>query len=210
MRKVAAALATAGFFVYPAAVYFGLQYFEPRLLAGLLLLLVLLRLAATRAPGLFSRAVQPGGKVAGITSRPAQGLLKGQAVLVALLLLVSVSYTMGSNSIEGLKFYPLVVSVCLLLSFGYSVLFPPTVIERIARLSEPALSDAGIRYTRLVTLVWCGFFFFNSLVVLYSIYRASFEFWALYNGFVSYLLIGGLLGGEYLYRVLAFKRRPEK
>ncbi len=77
---------------------------------------------------------------------------------------------------------------------------PLTVIERIARLTDPHLPRAGIEYTRKITLVWCGFFLGNGLIALYTTLYASFEAWALYNGFIAYLLIACLFGGEFLYR----------
>jgi uncharacterized membrane protein len=211
MSRFAAILATTGLFIYPAAVYLGVQYFEPRLLAVFLLVLVLLRFGNARFLGLVIAAAGPIS--AGAPS--AQELsnrrwIRGQTILAAVFMLAVILYSVGSNQMTGLKLYPLVISVYLLLSFGYSLRVPPTVIERIARLTDPELSAAGVRYTRRVTLLWCGFFVFNSLVILYSIYAASFEFWALYNGFLSYLLIGALLGGEYLYRVLILKKNQIK
>src|SRR2546423_11913745 len=46
--------------------------------------------------------------------------------------------------------------------FPYTTLFrsslfrPPTVVERLARLRNPELPAAGVRYTRQVTQVWCA------------------------------------------------------
>jgi uncharacterized membrane protein len=88
----------------------------------------------------------------------------------------------------------------LLAGFAWSLVYPPTIIERIARITEPDLPAAGVRYTRAITLVWCGFFLCNGLAALYTALYTSFEVWALYNGLIAYVLIGCLLGGELLYR----------
>jgi uncharacterized membrane protein len=74
------------------------------------------------------------------------------------------------------------------------------MIERFARLSEPELSPAGVRYTRHVTQVWCAFFVVNGAIAAYTAAFASREAWALYNGLIAYVLMGVLFGGERLVR----------
>jgi uncharacterized membrane protein len=73
------------------------------------------------------------------------------------------------------------------------------MIERIARIREPNLPDAAVRYTRIVTEVWCLFFVLNA-VALYTALAADIEVWALYNGVIAYVLMGLLFAGEYLVR----------
>ncbi len=63
-----------------------------------------------------------------------------------------------------------------------------------------------MQYTRRVTQVWCIFFFINGAIALGTALWASAAVWSLYNGVIAYLLMGGLLGGEYLVR-LRFKQR---
>ena len=65
---------------------------------------------------------------------------------------------------------------------------------------EPDLPEAGVRYTRTVTWVWCGFFAVNAGIALWTALATSLETWALYNGLISYGLMGLLLGGELLVR----------
>ncbi len=105
-----------------------------------------------------------------------------------------------------LQMYPVLVSAIFLSVFGYSLISPPPIIERIARLSEPDLPPSAIIYTRRVTQVWCLFFIINGSISLGTVFLASPTVWYLYNGVVSYLLIGLLFGAEYLVR-LRFKRR---
>lgn len=105
-----------------------------------------------------------------------------------------------------LKYYPVMISAFMLILFGHSLIFPPTIIERIARRHESHFSDAAVRYTRHVTQIWCAFFILNGSIALSTALWASPQTWSLYNGFISYLLMGLLFGGEYCYRV-SFKRR---
>jgi uncharacterized membrane protein len=158
---------------YPFAVYLGFGRVEPFWLGLGLLALMLARAWA---------------------ARDAVWLVAGAgAALLGLL------GTVG-NSWLPLKLYPVVVSAVLLVVFSASVIRPPTVIERIARLREPLLPPAGVAYTRKVTLVWCVFFVLNGLTALATALWASNEIWILYNGMLSYVLMGCLFGAEWLVR----------
>ena len=96
--------------------------------------------------------------------------------------------------------YPLVINGILLLLFGSSLWQSQTVVERLARIQEPNLSSAGIRYTRKVTILWCSFFIFNMFVVAVALLLGQYRFWALYSGVISYILLGILMSGEWLVR----------
>jgi len=101
------------------------------------------------------------------------------------------------------------VNGALLVVFGGSVLYPPTVVERIARLRDGALPPEAVRYTRRVTIAWTAFFVVNGGLALYTACLTSLDTWALYNGFIAYLMIGAMFGGEYWIRrrVLGARRR---
>jgi uncharacterized membrane protein len=88
----------------------------------------------------------------------------------------------------------------MLLLFGLSLVYPPSMAERFARVSEPELAPYGVRYTRHVTQVWCVFFVGNGAVATYTALYASREIWAWYNGLIAYLLMGILFAGEWLFR----------
>ena len=128
-----------------------------------------------------------------------------------LVMVVSIVCVSGLLVIEpriAVKAYPVIVNLLLALAFGYSLLIPPTAIERLALLREPDLDEAGRRYTRKVTWVWLVFFLFNgSIAGMVGLY-GSLELWTLYNGFIAYLLIGFLFGGELLVRQHIKRRQP--
>jgi uncharacterized membrane protein len=63
-----------------------------------------------------------------------------------------------ANSADLLLYYPVVVNAALLAVFAASLVFPPSVIERLARVTEPDLPAAVVGYTRTVTVAWCFFF----------------------------------------------------
>lgn len=119
--------------------------------------------------------------------------------LVAMGLLIAVAMT---DAPDFFKLYPILVSSVLLAQFGSTLITPPSMIERFARLAsrgEP-LPDSAIPYCRKVTWVWVGFFCFNITVSALTALIGNWEVWTLYNGCISYILIGLLLSGEWLVR----------
>ena len=158
---------------YPLIVYVGLGHFEPRWLALLLVAVALVRLAASRTAAPWSMA--------------------GAALVLA-------AFAGVGNAWMPLKLYPVGVSAVMLVLFGASLRFPPSAVERLARLKEPDMSEAAVAYTRRVTQVWCAFFVLNGAVALATALWASDAVWTLYNGLIAYCLIGLLAGGEWLVR----------
>lgn len=179
MKGLLASITNILMILYPFLVYVGLNHFEPRLLALLLCLILALRLLSGKQPGL-------------LPPRYHLLLVLAAVVLVMLTLLGNVSW--------GLKLYPVVVNLGFLGLFTWSLYYPPSMIERLARLREPELPARAIIYTRRVTQLWCLFFAINGGLALYTAFWASVAAWTLYNGLIAYLLIGGLLAGEYLFR----------
>ena len=52
---------------------------------------------------------------------------------------------------------PALVNGVLLVSFGRTLVYPPTVIEKIARTMTKDLSSNEVLYCKNVTVVWCYF-----------------------------------------------------
>lgn len=123
--------------------------------------------------------------------------------LSVVLLLCALAVMLPSLAGHGstmLKLYPALVSLALLLTFSATLIWPPTLIERIARAREPDLPPRAVAYTRRVTQVWCGFFVINAAISLWTVWHASDAIWALYNGLISYVLMGLLMTAELLVR----------
>jgi uncharacterized membrane protein len=100
----------------------------------------------------------------------------------------------------GMRAYPVAVNAIMLTLFLSSLKWGMPIVERLARLREPELSAAGIRYTRRVTWAWCVFFVANGSVAFWTALYAELAIWSLYNGIISYGLIGLMFGGEWLLR----------
>ena len=95
---------------------------------------------------------------------------------------------------------PMLVSVYLFATFAWSLRRGPPMIERFARLVEDDLPDFTLPYCRRLTELWCGFLAGNAVLVLVLAVAAPIGWWALYTGALFYLLLGLLLGGEFLFR----------
>ena len=114
--------------------------------------------------------------------------------------------TILGNQMLTLKLYPVLVNFGFLVAFGYSLISPPSMVERFARMREPDFPSSAISYTRRVTQVWCGFFCVNGAIAFATAIWASEAIWLLYTGVISYVMMGILFGVEFLVR-LRFRRQ---
>ena len=100
----------------------------------------------------------------------------------------------------GVRVWPVLINAGLLSVFAWSLYHPPSVIERLARRQEPDLPPSGVRYTRRVTQVWCGFFAINGSLSLLTALYADQALWTLYNGGIAYVLSALLFAVEWCIR----------
>ncbi|MDR0876504.1 MAG: AMP-binding protein, partial [Treponema sp.] len=113
-----------------------------------------------------------------------------------------------------LKLYPVLISAVLLGAFGLTLFSPPVMIFRFAVLQDKSvrgsLAEKRVeKYCRRVTLVWCAFFLLNGAVALYTVFFASDAVWSIYNGGISYMLMGALFAGEFIVRRITDKNMPK-
>ena len=158
---------------YPVVVYLALGHVSPRWIALLLVVLALARAWVTR-----------------------ESFWLGAAALATVLAAASFL----GDFWGPLKLYPALVNGVMFGLFAMSLWRGPSVVERLARLREPNFPPAAVVYTRRVTQVWCGFFVVNGLVAVATALWASTAVWTLYNGLLSYVAMGMLMGGEWLVR----------
>ena len=132
-----------------------------------------------------------------------------RAIFPPLVLSALLAAVLLTGNDDFFRLYPIVVSGLFLFQFSRSLAFPPTVVERIARISDKDFSDDAIPYARKVTIVWCVFFVFNIAVSAGTAF-APWEIWVLYNGLISYVLMGFLFAGEWLVRKRIKKKARER
>lgn len=176
-QRVAQGLIVTLGLVYPVIVYYGLRVFSYQTIGMGLLALLLVRVVVA-------------GKAA--SSRREQ--------LITVVTIACVMVLFYIDPAIAVKAYPVIINLILALVFAYSLIMPPSAVERIARLTDPDLGEAGQRYTRKVTFVWLVFFMVNGIIAGFLALYGSIEQWTLYNGFIAYLMIGTLFGAELLVR----------
>ncbi len=159
---------------YPFLVYWGLQHYDARMLLPVLLILLSLRWLV-------------GDKTS-----------ERKIIIATLLGVVMIAFVWGYQL--GLKFYPVMMNLGFLILFASSLISPPSVVERLARVKEADLPEHVIAYTEKVTFVWSIFFFMNGSIAGFTALYASEKTWMLYNGFIAYILIGILAAAEWLIR----------
>lgn len=120
------------------------------------------------------------------------------------LLLCAASYFMQSH--ELMLWYPVVVNALMLSAFALSLRGKMSLIEQLARLKEPNLDAARVRYTRSVTKSWCLFFIVNGAVAAATVLSGSLEAWTIWNGLLSYIAIGLMFACEFVVRKIVQKR----
>lgn len=161
---------------YPFVVYAALG----RVPAGALVLLAL-SVTVARLAFFRDRAM----------ARPVVFALLGVAIVIAVVAML--------DAMTAAKLYPVLMSVAFAGAFGLSLIFPPSLIEVMASRRHPDPDPATRRYMRRLSLIWCLFLLANGAVSAVTSV-SELWLWTLYNGLISYLLMGTLLGGEWLVR----------
>lgn len=183
---------------YPVLVYFSMQHYSARTAAVVLLfgvspLLVraLRSSASSRAQAADPADVRAAGTWGWVLPAGAVALILG-----ALL----------ADSVRSLLLVPVCVNGALLLSFGLTLFQKRSLVERFARLQHEDLTPHEQRWCRLWTMIWSAFFAFNIALATAFTATRSLEWWTLYNGLLSYLIMGMLFATEYVVRKWRFRR----
>ncbi|GGB07976.1 hypothetical protein [Agarivorans gilvus] len=178
MSGIVKVMVMAALAAYPFLIYFGLSSFSSYVIGAFIAAIFAVRLLLTcRGRGLMKQ--QKWLAVAGLG-------LAGLALI--------------RQEPSWFKCYPLLVNSLLFIVFSMSLREPQPIIERFARLGRKAIPDAARPYFIKLTKIWCVFFVLNAAVSAWTIWGADLKTWTLYNGLISYLLMAGLLGGEWIYR----------
>jgi len=119
-----------------------------------------------------------------------------------------------TNSAIIIKFYPLLMNILFLFAFGSTLFVHPNMIFRFATMQDKSIRGSMAEkrveaYCRKVTIVWCGFFVVNGSIAAWTIFSGSDVLWSVYNGGISYILIGVLFTGEFIVRKMVEKGMPK-
>ncbi|MCF6806831.1 hypothetical protein L3V79_00265 [Thiotrichales bacterium 19S9-12] len=190
MKRLVQSLLLILVIAYPLIIYFGLSLISLRYVILMVMFLFFIRL-------LFINRKKQSKSVIPISL----------IILMTILGIFLCLFSLVFNSEYLLKLYPFMVNVLLFITFLYSFINPPTIIERFALIIEKkALPKEAIRYMRKVTVAWVIFFFINGLIAFITASYSSLKIWSLYNGFIAYILIALMFLIEYIIRLKVKKR----
>jgi uncharacterized membrane protein len=183
LKKLAPITLICGVVLYPLAMYVGLTTFSPRLVAILFGLMAIIGTMRQKRDPYALRLFVPG---------------------IGVMLLCLISAVL--NRSRFMLYLPTLISVNLLISFGYTLFRPPSMVAIFAqRATAITFNDEQLRYCRLVTLIWVIFFVFNGTAAGLTACCAALEVWSLYNGLIAYGAVGLLFTAELFYRYWRFR-----
>lgn len=168
--------------LYPVGVYFGLSVMPPSFFGLALVVVLALRFGAL---GADERRLL----------LPVLSVFMCFAILAAWL-----------DSERFLMAYPILVNASLFFLFLWSLRGGESMMLRVAKARNMKMSPYAPAYLRNLTRVWMLFFVLNALAAAWTMTQ-SMEVWAVYNGFIAYILIGLLIAGEWLFRIQYKKKK---
>lgn len=174
---ISAALVGGLGLAYPFVVYGAMGRVPASALVVVALALIGARLGALRGRAVARNLMMPLGAVAAAT---------------ALLALV--------DPAGATLAYPVLMSLAMAASFGLSLWRGPPLVQVFASLREPAPGPEAQGYLRKVTWVWFAFLLANAALSALTAWSGDLALWTLYNGLVSYLLMGLLFAAEWAVR----------
>jgi uncharacterized membrane protein len=175
--KGAAVAVAVGGLAYPFAVYLLLGRVPAGVLVLVALALVVGRLYSLRRAA-AARALMPSLTLV-LAATTAVGLLDARIAALA---------------------YPVLMNLGMAAAFGLSLRKGPSLVESFASITEPDPSPAARAYMRRVSLIWCLFLMVNGGISALTALAGDMALWTLYNGLISYVLMGVLFAGEYAVR----------
>lgn len=191
LRSLTTLIIAIAILLYPFVIFFGIQFLSVQGLS-----LIILCLFGLRA--IFSHKNNHS-----IMPKYALFTLSGIGIAISLLGMLSLN-------IIFIKLYPVAMNLAFLSIFIASLFAKENIIYQFAKkTSRQPLPHFVSTYTRKVTIAWCVFFMLNVLVSCYSALFSSLHIWTIYNGLISYILIGAFFICEFVVRIFV-KRKNSK
>lgn len=135
--------------------------------------------------------------------KPSMLLSINQQYFLSLMMIGMGVVTLLFKNAQVFQLYPLIISAVFFIIFASSLSAEKSMIEVFASKIEKNITAEKKHYMRKLTKVWCGFFIVNIIFSLIS-WGLGLNAWLLYNGVISYMLMGLLFIAEYGYRHYKF------
>ncbi|MBX2809738.1 MAG: hypothetical protein KTR20_14025 [Cellvibrionaceae bacterium] len=175
-RRLLTVLLGLAILAYPLIVYHTLDRQGPAVVAAVLLLVFILRFMS------IERCWQ--------RAQPSLLLVVGGFCALVII----------THSQRLLLYYPSLMNLAMALLFLGSLRGTKPLIARLASAMGQTPPAEAAPYIRKLTALWGLMLLANTGIAAYTACCTSLWLWSLYNGLLSYLLIGLLIIGEWLYR----------
>ncbi len=182
-RTIAIGVAAIAGVAYPFAVYFYRECLPAAVFVAAALLLMGIQLTVLRSP------------LAKLWRVP---------LLISAILTIVIALLDQNVAREA---YPVVRSLAVSAIFCWTLISPPSLVERFARLRRPNLPDTAIRYCRNVTIIWAVWLATNAAVAMSLVMKGDLRSWTIWTGGVSYAISGLIFAGEFGFRFLFLDRQ---
>ena len=128
---------------------------------------------------------------------PRSRSVPGQMTLALAAAVAAVAAIAAISGDLSVRLYPVFMNAAMFVTFALTLIYPPSMIERFARITRPDLPRKAVAYTRKVTMLWMGFFLVNGAIALWTALAGSWTAWTIYNGGIAYALMAALFLMEY-------------
>jgi uncharacterized membrane protein len=108
-----------------------------------------------------------------------------------------------------LLFYPVVASISIACVFFVSLKDKQPLLEKIAERMGEVINKHAQHYLYWLTFIWGILLVINGVIAAYTTFYLTLKQWALYNGFISYILLGSFFMIELIFRHF-YKKHKKK
>ena len=122
-------------------------------------------------------------------------------------LLLGLGLAVYNNDIF-LKLYPVLMNISMCLMFALSLRTKP-LMEKFAAKMGYVLNEKQKEYAKFMTCVWAIFMFCIAVISFGTVFLSD-SIWVLFNGLISYVLIGMMMLIEFVVRKKVIDVRKDK
>jgi len=115
-----------------------------------------------------------------------------------------------------IKMYPALAALAYLTIMVTSFFFPPPLAYYFIDIFDKSIKTKIPKklfddFCFKASVVWCVFFFIDGIIAVITVYLGSDLVWGIYNGGITYCIMGLIFVGEFIVlKTIEKKYRPEK
>jgi uncharacterized membrane protein len=119
------------------------------------------------------------------------------------------------DDINVIKLYPVLADLAYMTIMITSFFFPPPLAYYFIDIFDKSMKtkipqDEFSRYCFKASMAWVIFFIIDGIISFITVYHSSDFFWGIYNGGITYFMMGLLFAGEFIILKIIEKRHRLK